>query len=213
MHKGTFCPLNLCSALKLENLFNITEATHPQRGSLLAQRSRTEWVINARNSAVLSNPAQPAAAHVKGWGGRELHIPLPGSGGGKEPLSQPGGGQGENSKPPPTHPLWKQLCNEKEDRNMKAKGKNELFGKMKVKKGKLSETKRALCFLQLWCRDQSTAKPKPMVEQTGEVCQAAAFLHGKRRRRRRKGFCCPMERLEAIRHTVLTQSRCFIHSY
>lgn len=104
MHKGTFCPLNLCSALKLENLFNITEATHPQRGSLLAQRSRTEWVINARNSAVLSNPAQPAAAHVKGWGGRELHIPLPGSGGGKEPLSQPGGGQGENSKaPPPTH--------------------------------------------------------------------------------------------------------------
>lgn len=134
-------------------------------------------------------------------------------GGGKEPLSQPEGGQGENSKPPPTHPLWKQLCNEKEDRNMKAKGKNELFGKMKVKKGKLSETKRALCFLQLWCRDQSTAKPKPMVEQTGEVCQAAAFLHGKRRRRRRKGFCCPMERLEAIRHTVLTQSRCFIHSY
>lgn len=119
----------------------------------------------------------------------------------------------EFKAPPPTHPLWKQLCNEKEDRNTKAKGKNELFGKMKVKKGKLSETKRALCFLQLWCRDQSTAKPKPMVEQTGEVCQAAAFLHGKRRRRRRKGFCCPMERLEAIRHTVLTQSRCFIHSY
>lgn len=64
----------------------------------MAQCSRTEWVINARNSAVLSSPAQPAAAQCQEDEGEGAPRPLPGSGG-KELLSQPGEGQGENSEP------------------------------------------------------------------------------------------------------------------